>query len=127
MQWNRGGTGRWGWNAWIVALGDVDLHIAVPIPAEDDLAVGLLAAGAGCSADDADDGTDDLSIASTGFDRLVTSEGAQVILGPAASTATESYSSARAIRNVRVSEVDNPGPVSVLPSCAIARMDTTSP
>ncbi|MFP3899805.1 MAG: ABC transporter substrate-binding protein [Acidimicrobiia bacterium] len=37
----------------------------------------------------ADDGTDDLSITSTGFDRLVTSEGAQVILGPAASTATE--------------------------------------
>ena len=47
--------------------------------------------------------------------------------GAAASIASESYSPARAILIVRVSDVATPGPPSVLPSCAIARMDTMSP
>src|SRR5687767_15742391 len=48
-------------------------------------------------------------------------------IGAAARTDIESYSPGRAIRIVRVSDVAIPGPLRVLPSRAIARIDTTSP
>ena len=47
--------------------------------------------------------------------------------GGAASTATESYSSARAMRIARVSDTPTPGPDTVFASRATARRCTMSP
>src|SRR6185437_7048985 len=66
------------------------------------------------------DSADTMSIRSVSNDR---STGA----GGAASTASESYSSARATRKVRVSDVDVPGPFRVLLSVTTALTDRIAP